>query len=536
MAFWIPQLHQPLKGNTAMDEAAAAVYLLNPHGVTIKISTCCSKTGKEILKPHGSCSSSNLDTNSILSSPYYSPSLLLHSPVDQYEYYDDLTETKLKFVTCVSVSDPTPPRNSFSFYHVAPIRQITFSLASNAKLRSCDVYIGFHGNNPNLMRFCKWLKSKPELQGIACFIADQAKYVDGHSHEMADRIITYCHLRKLLTLLFFDTGTTEVIGYLNCSSLDKESKYKKSKGGSCRILGNSVININGILGKMELALEFGYSSIFQVSLNLRLDISANIEKERGEFKALKSKNLRHSRELFRGMLYLLIIDNLEIESERKFLHKLDEKLRRLRFGLWVVAPFLSELATIPSSLFEIVNQVSLEECSACLLLALGLLTAPISTILLVTTAKNLIVVGNRFQNWTKFLSVAFACCSGCALTPHSEEDSTLYLVKLGFNTNSKHAGWVLDLPSPPAVKAFMNFSRCNSAFVLEEMEKYFMSKIQHRCHVSLYWKKRVTLLETRAQLLLRGGHFDNVEGFCRTCLSIKTVVLAPSQPFSNLGC
>ncbi|KAF8391823.1 hypothetical protein HHK36_022161 [Tetracentron sinense] len=49
--------------------------------------------------------------------------------------------------------------------------------------------IGFHGQNPNLVRFCKWLKSELETQGMACFVEDIAKYSDSHSHEITDRII-----------------------------------------------------------------------------------------------------------------------------------------------------------------------------------------------------------------------------------------------------------------------------------------------------------------------------------------------------------
>jgi hypothetical protein len=105
---------------------------------------------------------------------------------------------------------------------------------------------------------------------------------------------------------------------------------------------------------------------------------------------------------------------------------------------------------------------------------------------------------------------------------------------------------------PLAIQAFTTFSRCNSALellkvctnVLEEVEKSFVSQIQDWCHRSLCWKKKLqgdqrvdeyvwqevtllkaTLLETRAKLLLRGGHFDSGEDLCRTCISIRTVML-----------
>ncbi|XP_021826813.1 uncharacterized protein LOC110767545 [Prunus avium] len=171
------------------------------------------------------------------------PSSSYTPPSDQYEYSDDISDPlKLKF-------DSAPPRISFSF----PVPRISFakgpvSPASNAKLRSCDVYIGFHGQNPSLVRFCKWLKSELELQGIACFVADRAKYSDTQSQEIADRVIcsvTYGvvvvtsssfinHLsmeevrffaqKKNLFPIFFDTGPAEILGLLNYSSIDRECK------------------------------------------------------------------------------------------------------------------------------------------------------------------------------------------------------------------------------------------------------------------------------------------------------------------------
>ncbi|GLT54720.1 hypothetical protein SLA2020_278980 [Shorea laevis] len=269
-------------------------------GLTIKIASCYNKTGKATLPPSGSNSdlpSPNINNSmesstynspslvsppssafvSALQSPYISPRaitpktqenptpLILPSPPvsfrgsqsddipsssytppsDLYEFSDDPADAKLKFVTC----DPVPPRISFSF----PVPRISFakgpvSPASNSKLRSCDVYIGFHGQNPNLVRFSKWVKSELELQGIACFVADRAKYSDSQSHEIADRVIcsvTYGvvvvtnstflnHLsleeirffaqKKNLIPLFFDTGPAQITGLLNCNSIDKDCK------------------------------------------------------------------------------------------------------------------------------------------------------------------------------------------------------------------------------------------------------------------------------------------------------------------------
>ncbi|KAK6934699.1 NB-ARC [Dillenia turbinata] len=176
------------------------------------------------------------------------PSSSYTPPPETYDFPDDPIDQKLKFVTCVPVpvTDP-PPRISFSFQ----VPRISFakgsvSPSSNTKLRSCDVFIGYHGQNPNMVRFCKWLKSELEVQGIACFIADRTKYSDSQSHEIADRVIcsvtfgivvvSSCSLcshlsleeirffaqKKNLIPLFFDMEPSEITALLSHNSDDKE--------------------------------------------------------------------------------------------------------------------------------------------------------------------------------------------------------------------------------------------------------------------------------------------------------------------------
>jgi len=106
---------------------------------------------------------------------------------------------------------------------------------------------------------------------------------------------------------------------------------------------------------------------------------------------------------------------------------------------------------------------------------------------------------------------------------------------------------------PLSIQAFMTFSRCSSALellkvctnILEDAEKSTSSRLQDLKQGSLCWKKKpqaadnhvdefvwhemtllkAMLLETRAKLLMRGGLFDSSEELCRTCISIRTVVL-----------
>ncbi|XP_074268787.1 uncharacterized protein LOC141592098 isoform X1 [Silene latifolia] len=168
-----------------------------------------------------------------------------YTPVEKSDFSDD---GKPKYITCIS--DPmAPPRVSFSF----PVPRVSFAKSSvspavNAKLRSCDVYIGYHGANSNLVRYCKWVKSELELQGVACFIADRARYADTQSHEIADRVICsasfgivvissaslfnhfsmeeirFFSQKKNLIPMFFDMESKEITGLLNNSSVDKECR------------------------------------------------------------------------------------------------------------------------------------------------------------------------------------------------------------------------------------------------------------------------------------------------------------------------
>nr|GMC74433.1 Disease resistance protein [Ipomoea batatas] len=178
------------------------------------------------------------------------PSTSYTPPLERYDFSGNPAGKKHKVITRVPVlGQDTDPRILFSF----PVPRISFakatiSPASNAKLRSFDVYIGYHGWNPNLVRFCKWVKSELELQGIACFIADRAKYADNQSHEIVDRVICsvtfgvviitnyslFNHMsleevrffvqKKSLIPLFFDMDATEVASLANHHSENKKFK------------------------------------------------------------------------------------------------------------------------------------------------------------------------------------------------------------------------------------------------------------------------------------------------------------------------
>lgn len=100
--------------------------------------------------------------------------------------FEDFAEDLNKAKSQVGI-DQAPPRVSFSF--PVPRTKGSMSPSSSGKLRSCDVYIGIHGQSSPLLRFSKWLRAELELQGIACFAADRSRYSDSQSHEIADKII-----------------------------------------------------------------------------------------------------------------------------------------------------------------------------------------------------------------------------------------------------------------------------------------------------------------------------------------------------------
>ncbi|KAJ6810071.1 uncharacterized protein M6B38_157620 [Iris pallida] len=61
------------------------------------------------------------------------------------------------------------------------------SVSSASRLRCCDVYVGFHGRKPSLLRFASWLRAELELQGISCFACDRARCRSSRSHETVER-------------------------------------------------------------------------------------------------------------------------------------------------------------------------------------------------------------------------------------------------------------------------------------------------------------------------------------------------------------
>ncbi|OAY75029.1 hypothetical protein ACMD2_02908 [Ananas comosus] len=234
-----PHLNSPSPPSSAFVSALQSPYI-SPRALEPPLPNSTITTTTTTSQP----------TNAIPSPISYSshsddiPSTSYTPPSERSDFSIEPTGQKPKFSDAAA-----PPRISFSF----PAPRISFtkgsaSPSSNAKLRSCDVYIGFHGQNLNLSRFCKWLKSELELQGIASFVADRAKYSDSQSHEIADRIICsaavgvvvvtpssflnpfsleeikFFSQKKNLVPLLFDTELAEITSLLDGKEEDKECK------------------------------------------------------------------------------------------------------------------------------------------------------------------------------------------------------------------------------------------------------------------------------------------------------------------------
>ncbi|KAK1266180.1 hypothetical protein QJS04_geneDACA000373 [Acorus gramineus] len=61
------------------------------------------------------------------------------------------------------------------------------SYTSSTHPRSCDVYIGFHGRKPSLLRFANWLRAELEVQGVSCFVVDKARCRNARSQVVVEK-------------------------------------------------------------------------------------------------------------------------------------------------------------------------------------------------------------------------------------------------------------------------------------------------------------------------------------------------------------
>ncbi|PKA51357.1 hypothetical protein AXF42_Ash002722 [Apostasia shenzhenica] len=192
-----PYLNSPSPPSSAFVSALQSPYI-SPRAIEppkLPLQTTTAADGGAGPATTTSTSTSTSTTNTTPTTGTAIPSPISYSgddiPSSSYTLSSEIGDFSTDHVDPrQKLSDASDPRISFSF----PVPRVSFtkgpvSPCGNTKLRSCDVFIGFHGQSLNLIRFCKWLKSDLELQGIASFVADRAKYSDNQSHEIADRVI-----------------------------------------------------------------------------------------------------------------------------------------------------------------------------------------------------------------------------------------------------------------------------------------------------------------------------------------------------------
>ncbi|KAG5538869.1 hypothetical protein RHGRI_019419 [Rhododendron griersonianum] len=115
-------------------------------------------------------------------------------------------------------------------YHGTSYSPTSTSFSSN-RLRSCDVYIGFHGRKPLLLRFTNWLRAELEVQGVSCFVTDRARCRNSRKHKIIERAMDAC--KKNLVPVYFDLGPDDC---LVRDIVERRGKLWEKHGGELWLL------------------------------------------------------------------------------------------------------------------------------------------------------------------------------------------------------------------------------------------------------------------------------------------------------------
>nr|CAD1818976.1 unnamed protein product [Ananas comosus var. bracteatus] len=134
-------------------------------------------------------------------------------------------------------------RESFSFSRAPASASASVSSAAY-RVRSCDVYIGFHGHKPSLLRFVNWLRAELEIQGISCFASDQARIRNARGHDAAERIMNSSSYGVII-LSKKSFGNPYTIQELKCFSGKKNLVPIYFELGACDCLARDIIERRG---------------------------------------------------------------------------------------------------------------------------------------------------------------------------------------------------------------------------------------------------------------------------------------------------
>lgn len=127
------------------------------------------------------CTSSNFGTPAIV---YNNPSFIstFNGP---YQGSSSATPTS----NCDRSTRKEKQKRQVGIYRKSSSSQPTPSAASVSRLRTYDVYIGFHGRKASLLRFTNWLRAELEIHGISCFASDRSRCRNSHSHDAVERVM-----------------------------------------------------------------------------------------------------------------------------------------------------------------------------------------------------------------------------------------------------------------------------------------------------------------------------------------------------------
>lgn len=86
---------------------------------------------------------------------------------------------------------PKPKGKARKFERLLETSVAPSSFSTN-RMRNCDVYIGFHGRKPLLLRFANWLRAELEAQGLSCFLTDKSRCRNSSKHNNVEKAMDAC--------------------------------------------------------------------------------------------------------------------------------------------------------------------------------------------------------------------------------------------------------------------------------------------------------------------------------------------------------
>ncbi|KAI6702096.1 hypothetical protein NL676_011232 [Syzygium grande] len=233
-------------------------------------------------------------------------------------------------------------------------------------------------------------------------------------------------------------------------------------------------------------------------------------------------------------------------TEIDALRVIEEKVGRLTLGLAIVGSILSELPINPSRLLDTINRMPLRDLSW-------------------SGKERTLLRRNTFI--LQLLEVCFSIFDHAdgprSLATKMVQASACFLL-LGFGTDpvvvelkvSELLYFVKEVALPLAVRTFITFSRCSAAIellrlctdALEAADQTFVTPVDKWLDKSLCWRPvqtnaqlnpclwqelallRATVLETRAKLMLRGGHLDIADDLIRKAIFVRTSIYGEDHP------